>query len=140
MGKIKAVLDTNILVSMLFRKTLAREFSNLVEERKVELYSSEAILEGLARVITYPKVERIFEDAGISKKSALEALSAMLKIVRPRMKINVIKEDLNDNKILECAIKAKAQYIVSGDKHLLNLGKFKGVKIVTARAFIDLNR
>jgi len=140
MGKIKAVLDTNILVSMLFRKTLAREFSNLVEERKVELYSSEAILEELARVITYPKVERIFEEVGIGKKSALEALSAMLKIVRPRMKINVIKEDLNDNKILECAIKAKAQYIVSGDKHLLNLGKFKGVKIVTARAFIDLNR
>ena len=51
-------------------------------------------------------------------------------------RINVITEDPDDNKILECAIEAKATFIVSGDRHLLDLVEFRGIKILTPTAFI----
>lgn len=137
MGKIKAVLDTNVLVSILFKKTLAREFSEALEKQKVELYSSEKILKELARVLTYPKIESILKKSLIDKKKAMESVSERLKIVKPETRIELIKEDPADNKVLECAIKAKAEYIVSGDKHLLKLRKFKDIKIVTAREFLE---
>jgi predicted nucleic acid-binding protein len=50
--------------------------------------------------------------------------------------LNII-EDVEDNRILECAVAAGADIIVSGDKHLLELGKFKKTKIVTPRVFFD---
>lgn len=137
MGKIKTVLDTNILVLLLFKKSLAREFSEVVEKQKVDFYSSEEILKELARVLTYPKIEEILKKAGVEKKTALEALTEKLKIVNPKVKINVIKEDPSDNRVLECAIESKSKYVVSGDKHLLKLKKFKDIEILTAREFLE---
>jgi len=137
MGKIKAVLDTNILISLLFKKGLAKEFSRLMEERSVEFYSSEEILRELARVLTYPKIEEIFKKAGINKTTALESLVEILKIANPKVKIDIIKRDPLDNKVLECALEAGAKYVVSGDKHLLELKKFRKIEILTAREFLE---
>ncbi|PIP08242.1 MAG: hypothetical protein COX52_00835 [Syntrophobacterales bacterium CG23_combo_of_CG06-09_8_20_14_all_48_27] len=50
--------------------------------------------------------------------------------------INVIKEDPDDNRVLECAILAQATAIVSGDSHLLNLKTYAGIDINTASEFI----
>ena len=66
-----------------------------------------------------------------------ELLSAICEIVEPKMRINIIKKDPDDDKILECDYEGKADLIVSGDKHLLQLKNFKGIEIVTAREFLD---
>jgi putative PIN family toxin of toxin-antitoxin system len=137
MGKVKAVLDTNILIATLFKKTLTREFSEIIEKKKVELYSSEEILKEFARALTYPKIENMLKKSGIDKKIALESVVEKLKIVKPKIKIDLIKEDLADNKVLECGMEAKVNYIASGDKHLLKLGKFKNIEIITARKFLE---
>ena len=137
MGKIKAVLDTNVLISMLFKRTLAKELSKAIDEKNIELYSSEEILKELARILTYPKIENILKKVGIDKRVALESLIEKLKIVVPKVKVNVIKKDPSDNKILECTLKVKASYIVSGDEHLLELKEFKNVKILTPREFLE---
>jgi putative PIN family toxin of toxin-antitoxin system len=137
MGKVKAVLDTNVLVSILFKKTLAREFSQVIEKQKIEIYTSKEILKELARVMTYPKIESIFKKSGVNKRSALVSLTGILKVVEPKKRINIIKVDPSDNKILECGIEAKVKYIVSGDKHLLKLKKFKNIQIITPREFLE---
>ncbi|MBO3800535.1 MAG: putative toxin-antitoxin system toxin component, PIN family [Candidatus Brockarchaeota archaeon] len=137
MGKVKAVLDTNVLLSIIFNKTLAKEFSQLIEGGNVILYASEEILKELARVMAYPKIEKILEKARIDKKIVLKSLIGKLKIVRPRVNVDLIREDPDDNKFLECAIEARANYIVSGDKHLLKLKKFKSTEIVKPREFLD---
>jgi predicted nucleic acid-binding protein len=54
------------------------------------------------------------------------------------LKLKVIEEDLEDSKILDCALQAKAKFIVSGDKHLLRLKKFRNIKILTPRKFLDV--
>ncbi|NHV98091.1 MAG: putative toxin-antitoxin system toxin component, PIN family [Thaumarchaeota archaeon] len=137
MGKIKAVLDTNILVSLLFKKGLAKEFSKLMEKGSVEFYSSEEILGELARVLTYLKIEQVFKKAGINKTTALESIVEILKIVNPKVKVDAVKSDPLDNKVLECALEAGANYVVSGDRHLLELRRFRKIEILTAREFLE---
>jgi putative PIN family toxin of toxin-antitoxin system len=119
MGKVKAVLDTNILLAIFFKKTLAKEFSRLTEEQRIELYTSNEILQELVRVLTHPKIDAIFKKSGIDKRSALISLTEKLKIVKPKKRINIIKVDPSDNRILECGIEAQAKYIVSGNKPML---------------------
>jgi hypothetical protein len=137
MGKIKAILDTNILISILLKKTLTKEFLKILEEQRVEFYTSEEILNELARVLSYPKIESVLKKSGIDKKLGLEVLLKNLRVVKPKMKIDLVKEDPSDNKFLECAAEVKAEYVVSGDKHLLKLRRFRDTKIVTAREFLE---
>ncbi|MGB9896244.1 MAG: putative toxin-antitoxin system toxin component, PIN family [Thermoproteota archaeon] len=137
MGKVKAVLDTNILISLLFKKALAKEISKVMKKKSIEFYSSEEILKELARVLTYPKIEEVLEKAGVNKKTALEALTEKLKIVNPKVKLNVIRRDPSDNKVLECALEAGAEYVITGDKHLLELKKFRKIEVVTMRKFLE---
>ena len=60
------------------------------------------------------------------------------EIVEPSVKIDIIKDDPDDNKILECAIAGNVDCIVSNDKHLLKLKEFKGIKILTPKEFLSL--
>jgi predicted nucleic acid-binding protein len=62
----------------------------------------------------------------------------MAHIVNPRDKISMVKEDPDDDKFLDCAIECKADYIVSGDRHLLELRGYPGIKIITASQFLEL--
>jgi len=59
-----------------------------------------------------------------------------MKMVMPSKRLKVIKEDPVDNKFLECAVEAKAEYIISADKHLRNLRKYEGVRIVSSGGFL----
>ena len=57
-------------------------------------------------------------------------------LVKPTISLSVVHEDPTDNKILECAETAKADFVITGDKHLLNLKKWKSTEIVTPSEFI----
>jgi hypothetical protein len=75
------------------------------------------------------------------KKEAQELLSLFkarknMKMVTPSKRLKVIKEDPADNKFLECAIEAEAEYIISADSHLRNLRKYEGVRIVSSGGFL----
>ena len=59
-------------------------------------------------------------------------------LVVPTESLNVVQEDESDNRYLECAIEGKAQYIVSGDKHLLDVSEYKGINILTPAEFVTL--
>lgn len=136
--KIKVVLDTNVWVSILMKKTLAREFSDLFETRKIKVYSSEEILKEISRVLAYPKISEIIRLSGIGMEDIIKSIVENSIIVKPKNRVSVIKEDVEDNKILECAIQANANFIVSGDIHLIKLKKFKEIKILNPREFLEI--
>ena len=71
-------------------------------------------------------------DLGDNTQPRAEVVEAQFKIVNPKQTIDIIMEDPSDNMVLECAFEAEADYIVSGDNHLLNLREFRDTKIVTA--------
>jgi len=58
--------------------------------------------------------------------------------VEPEVALEVVEDDPDDNRVLECAIAAKANYIISGDKHLLDLGEYRGIEVLPPAGFIVL--
>jgi len=134
--KVKVVLDTNVWVSIFFKKTLGKEFSEILKEGDVEIYVTEEILKEISRVLVYPKIKNLLKLSGISEKEVIKKIVKNSKLVRPKFKLKVIKEDPEDNKILDCALQARANFIVSGDRHLLKIEQFKKIKILTPREFL----
>lgn len=133
MGKTaKVVLDTNVLVSALGWQGNPHKVLQRVVDKEAELFISYEQFEELARVLDYPKFSFTEEE-----KTRFKALiSAMAVFVTPRTRLDIVKEDPSDNRILECALVAKADFIISGDEHLLALGKLEGTMIVSAGQFM----
>ena len=77
----------------------------------------------------------------IAEEDKQEFITHLLKVcylIDPKTKINVIQDDPDDNIVLECAFEGKADYIISGDPHLLKLKEFKGIKIVKPNEFLNI--
>jgi putative PIN family toxin of toxin-antitoxin system len=134
--KEKVIFDTNVWISLFLKRTLAQEFSEIIN-RQVTIFISKEILVEISRVLTYPKIKQIIEGSEINAKQILRFIAENTTIVDPKIRVKLIGEDSQDNKILECALAAGADYIVTGDSHLLKVGKFKQTKIITPRAFLD---
>jgi len=133
-SKLKVAFDTNIFISAIIFGGNPRQCLELARSGKFGLFSSRSILLELAI-----KLREKFHWREDDVKDIIEGLSAFTKIVSPVKKINLIKEDPKDNQILECARETKANYIVSGDKkHLLSLGKFQDIPIISAKQFLDI--
>lgn len=121
----KLVLDTNIYIAAFLSKGLASKIIELGEEKKIAIYSSYEILDEVqTRLVNKLK----FDENYISEY--VEHISHSNIVVTPTQKLRVIRRDVTDNKILECAIEAKADLIVSMDKHLLKLKSYEGIGIV----------
>lgn len=133
--KVKVVFDTNVWISIFMEKRLKDEFSRIKQDLIV--YVSEDIGFEVSKVLQYPRVSEILRKTGILEKEVLRIFVDNSKRVDPKVELHIINEDKEDNKILECALAARADIIVSGDKHLLNLGKFKKNRILTPREFFD---
>ncbi len=116
-------------------EVLYYEFSQI--KQKLTLYVSKDIMLELSRVLLYPKIATVLDKNGIRQKDVLRVISADSKMIETKAEVRIVIEDAQDNKILECALAARADVIVSGDTHLLELGKFKKTKILSAREFFD---
>ena len=133
--KIKVVFDTNVWISIALKKTLNDNFSRT--KQKLTVYTSKDIILEISKVLLYPKIAEILKNNQIHEKQILRAIANNSKTVEPRIKLHIISEDADDNKILECAQAAGADIIVTGDTHLLELGKFRKTRILTPRDFFD---
>lgn len=125
------VLDTNtILSATLWNNSEAQKLLFHLININAHLYISMPI------IIEYQKVMQ--RDFKFTEQEIIEATTKILKIfqmVTPKEKVDIIKNDDTDNKIIECAICANAQYIISYDKHLLKLKKFRNIEIVLPKEF-----
>ncbi len=129
----RIVLDTNVIVSALVFGGIPRGVLELAEAGQSEFFYSEPIQTEVRRVLSEK-----FDWPEAVLRQALPTLWSMGKLIVPRLTINAVPDDPDDNRILECAVEAHAQVIVSGDRHLLALQTYKSIPIVTPRQFIDL--
>lgn len=130
---IRVCLDTNVLISAALFDGKPEEILRLIEEDKLILVISPAILVETTRVLV-DKFQRDKEEV----TRFIKLLYDLGEITRPKRKIRLIKKD-SDNRILECAIEGKADYIITGDKkHLLPLKNFKGIPIITSAQFLKV--
>jgi putative PIN family toxin of toxin-antitoxin system len=138
MQTLRAVLDTNIMVSVAFsREGLARELRDMIADEAFTLVTSKEIIKELYRVLLYPHIVKRFKPS----KSDINEFIAMIldraDITKGLYQVKKIEDDLTDNMFLACAIEGTADYIVSRDPHLRNLKHYRRVQIVGAKTFVD---
>jgi putative PIN family toxin of toxin-antitoxin system len=125
------VFDTNIFVSAFMVPGSKGEHAFLLaQRRKIQLFTSVSILTETARVLRTK-----FHQPEKDITAALKLIGRTASIVRPSRKVTVL-EDVPDNRILECAVTAQADLIVTGDHHLLKLREFEGIPIVSLADFL----
>ena len=134
----KITLDTNVIISSSFWTGASDKILEKVENQEIELIISKEIIDELSQVLNYEEIKDKIKDKGLEIRRTVGKVSSISTIVVPLEKFDIIKEDADDNIILECAVEGKVDYIISQDKHLLNLGVFQGIKIVTPEEFLKL--
>ena len=137
---IRAVLDANLFVSSLIepRGNPARIFRELIENQSFELVLSPPILEEIRRVLKYPRLRKHLVSDPEEIEEYLLSLGLIANLVEGKRQLQAIEEDPEDDKYLACAIEANAEYIVSGDEHLLVIGEYEGIKIVSPQEFVKI--
>lgn len=131
---IKAVLDTNVVISAIIFGGKPRRVLNLAIEGKISLFFSEPIFEEIREILGGRK----FRFTALQLSAVERELEAISDTVYPDKGIKIVKDDPDDDIFIECALAADADYIVSGDKHLLDLKSYGKTKIVNAAEFIEL--
>jgi putative PIN family toxin of toxin-antitoxin system len=132
--KPRVVFDTNIYISAFLFSGIPGQVLELARVREIKLYISREIV---IEIATKLREKFFWEEYKIN--TALEGVLQFATIIKPSEKVSIIKNDPKDNIILECAKEAKADYIISGDKkHILSLGKFRGIEILSSQEFLNV--
>jgi putative PIN family toxin of toxin-antitoxin system len=129
----KVVIDTNIYISAIFWSGKPREVIDLGRNEKILIFSSLEIENEIGE-----KLRTKFKLNGDDITYILLDFSTFTISVKVSKHFEAVPADPDDNKFLECAIKCNADYIVSGDKHLLKLKEFRGINIRKASEFLSL--
>ena len=128
------VLDTNVLISAtLWGNGSAQKTLSKLIEKKVTIFTSNALIAEYYKVVM-----RDFNYSEDKTTAIVENFLSIVKIVETKEILNIVKDDPDDNKVLECAVASSSTYIVTYDKHLLNLKEFRGIKIIKPEEIINL--
>ncbi len=137
----KVVLDTNVLISATFWYGEASQIVELARSGQIVCFTSKALLEEYNLVMHSEEIVEKTQEKHLAIKSSLIKALELFQVVEPKRKIYFIKDDPDDNKVLECAVEAQADYIVTYDKyHLLKLKKFEGIGIISPPEFLNLRQ
>jgi putative PIN family toxin of toxin-antitoxin system len=136
---LRVVLDTNVIVSGTISSSgPPYEVLEAWRHRKFALTTSPKILREVERVFSYPRIKDPYHLDTKTIKAILARLNKYSVVTQGKLKFNEIKEDPPDNMFLACAKEGAADFIVTGDDHLLDLGAFQGTPIVTPRHFLEI--
>jgi uncharacterized protein len=135
----KVVLDTNILIqSVISSQGRANQILNILRRGEFEFIVSEAVLQEYSTVLTYPRIQALTKKTDSYITEFIQDLRDFATIVHPKMTLTIVENDPTDNKFFECAVAGRADYIVSSNKHLLDIGEYRRVRVVTPEFFRDL--
>jgi len=130
---LKVVVDTNVIISALNFGGKPSEIVDLARSRQITNITSQFILDEVEGVL----IGKFSWEAVMARK-AQEAIKAFSEMVTPQERISAISNCEADNRIIECALKGNARFIISGDHHLTDLGEYQGIKIYGPSTFLEL--
>lgn len=129
----RVVLDTNVLISAyVFPGGTPEAVLRLVLAGRAEMVTSRSLLAEFGRIL-----QRKFEWAPAMSEEAVRQVARLSSVVEPADALAVVDDDPDDDRVLEAAIAGGASCVVSGDRHLLRLQTFRGIRILTPAAFLD---
>ncbi len=128
----KIVFDTNVWISaMLWNRSVANKLFKLLLEHEVSIYTSYELLVECKKVL-----ERDFPESNM--KEILNELLESSVYIQVYDKVDVVANDKSDNIIIECALAASADFIISYDKHLLNIVEYRNIRVITPERALRL--
>ena len=136
---IVAVLDANVVVSAVLSP--AGTPANVLKAWRAERFGlvlSLAILEEIYRVLHYPKIAVRHQWSEAQIRTFVDLLASQAVLTPGILNLSVIADDPADDRYLECAMEGHADFLVTGDRLLLNLGVYQHITILTPRAFLDV--
>lgn len=138
----KVVLDSGILVSaFLTPKGISADILHIARKELFQIYLCNEILEEVQRVLL--KYQHIRDRYSYSNRQAImfcQGLKNAVNLVTKLPSIKAVANDPNDDMIVACGVKARANFIVSRDEDLLVINKYKGIKIVSPEEFMEILR
>lgn len=136
----RAVLDANVLASALIRPQgpPGQIVARLLEDHDFTLVISDPTLAELRRCLSYPRVRKYITATDEELDLWVTALGLVADIVEGKVAVSAVADDPDDNKYLAAALEGRAEFVVSGDTHLLDLHEHQGIRIITPRTFLDL--
>lgn len=135
----RVVLDANVVASALIKPggppgQVIRAFS---ERRAFVLITTHSILAEIRRCVSYPRVRKYIDLSDPEIEEWLVSLAALAELVDPIAPVSFVAADPDDDRYLEAAVEGHADVIVTGDRHLLDLGAYEQIRILTVREFLD---
>ena len=132
----QVVADTNIVVSGLLWRGTPRQILDAARDGLIGLFTSATLLEELEDVLSREKFGALLEAANVTAHDLVLGYAALATVIEVEEIEPVILADPDDDSVLACALTAKAEVIVSGDSHLLDLKHHHGLRILTAAALL----
>lgn len=129
---LKVILDTNLWISFLITKNYA-QLDEILFEKKCTLVFSEELLEEFLTVIKRPKFRRFFSNE--DTENIFETIQEFAEFVKVKNKVSVCRDE-KDNFLLSLSKDSKTDFLITGDKDLLDLENFESTKIVTISDFL----
>ncbi len=137
---LRVVIDTNVLISGLFgiKNSPSSQILSVIRTQKIILVTSPVILEEVGVVINRERIVKLTKMSLEERADFLDKLIERSEVTAGNRLLQTTSRDIKDDKFLACALEGKAGYIATGDKDLLVLKVYKGIKIVTPRVFIEI--
>ena len=136
--ELKIVLDSNVWISGLIWEGKPGQILRAAQYNKLRILISEEIIAEISRVLKYPKLKNDYEPAGLSREDIIALIVKLAIVIQVTEKVDVVYEHPADNKFIECALAGKANYVITGDKHILKIGAYKKIKILTVSDFLQI--
>ena len=129
----KVVIDTNIYISAIFWGEKPRKVMDLGRDEKILIFTSSDIEGEIVE-----KLRKKFRLAKEEINYIISDFSTFTIPVKITNRIQAVMDDPDDDKFIQCAVSCKADFIVSGDKHLLSMKEYHDIKILRASEFLAL--
>ena len=132
----RVVFDTNVLVSALITTGKPRLLFHKVVDGQIQLILSKNILTEFSEVADDPRIRKYVDQDNIVV--FLRIIDKVATITKVKSRFKILKEDPDDDVVLRTVVDSKSEVIVSGDKHLLSLEVFRGIRILTVDEMLTL--
>ena len=127
----RVTLDTNVYVSAFEFQGMGRRLLHMAVDGDIEVAVSSAIIRETLRVL-----REKFDWDGYRLNDAKQQIIGLARLVEPAQTLDAVKDDPDDNRIVECAVEAGSAYIVTKDKDLLRMGEYGGIKMIRPADFL----
>jgi len=132
----RVVLDTNIVVSGLLWSGTPGRVLQAAQNGLFQAVASEAMIDELREVLERPKFEHRLGRVGKTCQQLLDKYLSYVDVIHVEPLEKSVSVDVDDDMFIACALRGNAQYLVSGDPHLLDIGQYQDVSIITASKFL----